>query len=197
MRYYFERTEHFASRKPSLTVPAPQRPLSPDPLGKPISDASRLESQADDIDRVCGAFHGFMRALHSMDRPGWGNLDLTMSQLKTIMLLVETGGLSGRDLAERLGIGASAVTSLVDRLVQRGYARREEDRADRRVSWARPTEQATALFERLHATHRERLAEVLATLTSDELATVVQAITTLELAATRQAGVTSRTGTDC
>ena len=82
-----------------------------------------------------------MRALHAFDRPGWGDLDLTMSQLKTIMLLVETGGLSGRDLAERLGIGPSAVTALVDRLVQRGYARREEDRADRRVSWARPTEQ--------------------------------------------------------
>ena len=95
-----------------------------------------------------------------------------MSQLKTIILLVETGGLTGRDLAERLGIGPSAVTALVDRLVQRGYARREEDRADRRVSWARPTEKAIELFERLHATHRERLAEVLATLAPEELARV-------------------------
>jgi DNA-binding MarR family transcriptional regulator len=146
------------------------------------------------IDRVCLAFHAFMRALHSLDRPGWGNLDLTMSQLKTIMLLVETGGLTGRDLAERLGIGASAVTALVDRLVQRGYARREEDRSDRRVSWARPTEQATELFERLHATHRERLADVLATLEPNDLALVASAISTLELAATRQAGVTSRSG---
>lgn len=131
-----------------------------------------------------------MRALHARDRPGWGDIDLTMSQLKTIMLLVETGGLTGRDLAERLGIGPSAVTALVDRLVQRGYARREEDRTDRRVSWARPTERATELFERLHATHRERLADVLATLTADELALVGQAISTLELAAARQAGAT-------
>lgn len=146
---------------------------------------------------MCAAFHGFMRALHSMDRPGWGDLDLTMSQLKTIMLLVDTGGLTGRELAERLGIGPSAVTALVDRLVQRGYARREEDRADRRVSWARPTPRASELFERLHATHRERLAEVLATLTSEELALVARAITTLELAATRQAGATPSSGTAC
>jgi DNA-binding MarR family transcriptional regulator len=194
--YYFECTEHFTSRKSSLSVPASQLPPSTDPVGEPHGDAARAASPDDAIDRVCGAFHGFMRALHSMDRPGWGGLDLTMSQLKTIMLLVETGGLTGRDLAERLGIGASAVTSLVDRLVQRGYARREEDRADRRVTWTRPTEQATALFERLHATHRERLAEVLATLTTEELALVVQAMSTLELAATRQAGVTPRTGTD-
>jgi MarR family 2-MHQ and catechol resistance regulon transcriptional repressor len=138
-----------------------------------------------------------MKALHAMDRPGWGDLDLTMSQLKTIMLLVETGGLPGRELAERLGIGASAVTALVDRLVHRGYVRREEDRADRRVSWARPTARATELFERLHATHRERLAEVLATLTEEELAMVVQAITSLELAAARQAGVTPLSRTVC
>jgi len=149
------------------------------------------------IDRVCLAFHGFMRALHALDRPGWGDLDLTMSQLKTILLLVETGGLTGRDLAERLGIGPSAVTALVDRLVQRGYARREEDRSDRRVSWARPTGKATELFERLHATHRERLAEVLATLTTEDLALIAQAITTLELAATRQTGVIPTTGKIC
>jgi DNA-binding MarR family transcriptional regulator len=148
------------------------------------------------IDRACLAYQGFMRALHALDRPGWGDLDLTMSQLRTIVLLVETGGLTGRDLAERLGIGASAVTALVDRLVQRGYARREEDRADRRVSWARPTEKSTVLFERLHATHRERLAEVLATLTAEELALVARAIDTLQLAATRQAGVTPPSGTN-
>jgi DNA-binding MarR family transcriptional regulator len=158
-----------------------------------MTPASPVELQPERrelTDRVCLAFHGFMKTLHAMDRPGWGDLDLTMSQLKTIMLLVETGGLTGRDLAERLGIGASAVTALVDRLVHRGYVRREEDRADRRVSWARPTERAIELFERLHATHRERLAEVLATLSEDDLALVAQAITTLELAAARQAGVT-------
>lgn len=172
---------------------APDAGTSGSAVARPVGNAAEAAAS---IDRVCGAFHRFMKALHSMDRPGWGGLDLTMSQLKTIMLLVETGGLTGRDLAERLGIGASAVTSLVDRLVQRGYARREEDRADRRVTWTRPTEQATELFERLHATHRERLAEVLATLTTAELALVVQAMTTLELAATRQAGVRSPTGTD-
>lgn len=121
-----------------------------------------------------------------------------MSQLKTIMLLVETGGLTGRDLAESLGIGASGVTALVDRLVQRGYARREEDRTDRRVSWTRPTERATELFERLHATHREGLAEVLVTLSPEELTQVAEAVSILELAATRQTGLAqspSRSGT--
>jgi len=174
-----------------LTIPAPDLPASVETPGASDVEA---DASAREIDQICGAFHVFMKALHRLDRPGWGDLDLTMSQLKTIMLLVETGGLTGRDLAERLGIGPSAVTALVDRLVQRDYARREEDRADRRVSWARPTSKATGLFERLHATHRERLAEVLATLAPEELALVARAITTLELAATRQAGVTPPSG---
>ena len=173
-------------------VPAATHPTTP--VVSPQASDSGGSSERDSIDQICSAFHGFMKALHTLDRPGWGDLDLTMSQLKTIMLLVDTGGLSGRDLAERLNIGPSAVTALVDRLVQRDYARREEDRADRRVSWARPTEKATALFERLHATHRERLADVLQNLTLDQLAQVHTAIVTLELAATRQAGLTPRSG---
>lgn len=177
-----------------MSVPAPEVSASQQAVARgPEADPGA----AAQIDRICAAFHAFMRALHALDRPGWGDLDLTMSQLKTILLLVETGGLTGRDLAERLGIGPSAVTALVDRLVQRQYARREEDRADRRVSWARPTERSIELFERLHATHRERLAEVLATLAPEELACVADAITTLELAAARQAGVTPQSGTVC
>lgn len=180
-----------------MTIPAPDLSASPDPVVTIRQVDAGPVTAPDEIQRVCAAFHGFIRALHTLDRPGWGGLDLTMSQLKTIMLLVETGGLTGRDLAEKLGIGPSAVTALVDRLVQRGYVRREEDRADRRVSWARPTARATELYERLNATHRERLAEVLATLPPEELALVAEAITTLELAATRQAGVTTRSGTIC
>jgi DNA-binding MarR family transcriptional regulator len=180
-----------------LTIPASERPADSDPYISPPSAKIGIAADQVVIDRVCSGFHVFMRALHALDRSGWGDLDLTMSQLKTIMLLVETGGLTGRDLAERLGIGPSAVTALVDRLVQRGYARREEDRADRRVSWARPTDKSIELFERLHATHRERLAEVLATLSSEDLALVAQAISTLELAATRQAGVTPPSGKIC
>lgn len=188
-----------------MAVPAPEQPAAPatsQSVSSHFGTSSRTVSSgvpgaAGVIDQICSAFHGFMKALHALDRPGWGEIDLTMSQLKTIMLLVDTGGLSGRDLAERLSIGPSAVTALVDRLVQRGYARREEDRVDRRISWARPTEKSTELFERLHATHRERLAEVLQSLTLDQLAQVQVAITTLELAATRQAGLTPRSGESC
>lgn len=172
--------------------------VSADPVDSagPNGDAAPADAdeRAATVDRVCDAFRGFMRALHAPDRPGWDDLDLTMSQLKTVMLVVESGGLSGRELAERLGTGAPAVTAQVDRLVQRGYVRREEDPADRRITWARPTEKARTLFDRLHATHRERLSEVLRELSDDRLDLVARAVALLEAAAARRAA--GRTGAE-
>ena len=117
------------------------------------ADTSRHERVAG----ICTAFTELFRTLQSIEKPAWIDVDLTMGQLRAVFLVAETGGLSGRVLGERLGITPSAVTALVDRLVQRGYVRREEDLVDRRVSWTRPTDQALELFARLHASHRKQL----------------------------------------
>jgi DNA-binding MarR family transcriptional regulator len=129
------------------------------------ADTSRHERVAD----ICTAFTELFRTLHSIEKPAWIDVDLTMGQLRAVFLVAETGGLSGRVLGERLGITPSAVTALVDRLVQRGYVRREEDLTDRRVSWARPTDLALELFARLYASHRKQLEDTLALLTPEDL----------------------------
>src|SRR5262245_24322211 len=69
-----------------------------------------------------------LRAIQAVlgDRP-WLVLDLTMVQLKAVMLLAQTGGMPSRKLADALGIGPSAVTPLVDRLVQQRLTRRDHD----------------------------------------------------------------------
>jgi len=64
------------------------------------------------------------------ERP-WLLLDLTMAQLKAMMLIVQTGGVRSRELADGLGIAPSAATPLVDRLVEQKLARREDDHDDR------------------------------------------------------------------
>src|SRR3954463_12527701 len=60
------------------------------------------------------------------ERP-WLLLDLTMAQLKAMMLIVQTGGVRSRELADGLGIAPSAATPLVDRLVDQKLARRGTD----------------------------------------------------------------------
>jgi DNA-binding MarR family transcriptional regulator len=90
----------------------------------------------------------------------WLLLDLTMAQLKALMLLVQRGGLQSRELADGLGIAPSATTPLVDRLVRQRLARRERDTGDRRIVWIRPTAKAKSLHDQLLQTSERVLEEV-------------------------------------
>jgi DNA-binding MarR family transcriptional regulator len=97
----------------------------------------------------------------------WLLLDLTMAQLKAMMLIVQTGGVRSRELADGLGIAPSAATPLVDRLVEQKLARRDDDPDDRRIIWIRPTSKAQALHEQLLQTNEDVLADVIEALPDD------------------------------
>ena len=83
----------------------------------------------------------------------WMGVDLSMSQLKAMFVVLWTGGLTSRALADKLGVGPSAVTPLVDALVGHELVRREPDAEDRRVTWLRPTPSAEALRGKLLFAH--------------------------------------------
>ena len=100
------------------------------------------------------------------ERP-WLLLDLTMAQLKAMMLIVQTGGVRSRELADGLGIAPSAATPLVDRLVDQKLARREDDSDDRRIIWIKPTAKAQALHDQLLQTNEDVLADVIDALPAD------------------------------
>jgi DNA-binding MarR family transcriptional regulator len=118
------------------------------------------------------------------DRP-WLVLDLTMAQLKALILLVQSGGLRSRDLADGLGIAPSAATPLVDRLVHQKLARRENDAEDRRIIWIRPTAKAVAQHEKLMQTNRSVLQEVLEELPAGERPKVYESVQLLLKSAQR------------
>ena len=94
------------------------------------------------------------------ERP-WLLLDLTMAQLKAVILLVQSGGLRSRELADGLGVAPSAATPLVDRLVEQKLAQRHHDPDDRRIVRIRPTRKAIALHDSLVQTNKSVLVEVL------------------------------------
>ncbi|MFC7405558.1 MarR family winged helix-turn-helix transcriptional regulator [Georgenia alba] len=58
---------------------------------------------------------------------------LTMQQFKLMMLIRAHGGMTGNELAERLGVSLPTVSGIVDRLAERGLLERREDEEDRRV----------------------------------------------------------------
>jgi MarR family transcriptional regulator, organic hydroperoxide resistance regulator len=132
------------------------------------------------VTAVQSDFGRLMRSLH-FGRGGrqvpWAGVQLTLPQLKLLGLLAcRPGGLHGRELAGILGVGPPAVTALVERLVEHGYARREEDPRDRRITWVRLTDDGRTVLERATAGQRERLGELLTSLDEVELATVARAI---------------------
>ncbi|BCJ68478.1 MarR family winged helix-turn-helix transcriptional regulator [Polymorphospora rubra] len=59
-------------------------------------------------------------------------LGLNAAEHKALGMIIRAGPLPTGALAPLLGVGASAVTGIVDRLERAGYVRREPDPADRR-----------------------------------------------------------------
>ena len=60
------------------------------------------------------------------------DLNLSPAEINALANLAEGGTLNIRQLSERTGTRASTLTSLLDRLENRGYLARELDPADRR-----------------------------------------------------------------
>ena len=138
------------------------------------------------IDALSELVRAFRTLQISQGHHPWLLLDMTMAQLKAVMLLVQSDGLRSRELADGLGIAPSAATPLVDRLVDQKLARREPDAEDRRIIWIRPTTKSVGLYDQLiQKTNRPVLEQVLAELPPGERQKVYDSMRVLLEAAQR------------
>ncbi|MFG2077067.1 MarR family winged helix-turn-helix transcriptional regulator [Nonomuraea maritima] len=95
--------------------------------------------------------------------------NLTMRQLKALVILSVHGSASGQDLAHDLGVGLGTVTGIVDRLVAQGLASRHEDPHDRRVRRVELTPAGTALIEEINNTGIEHYRRIMDHLDTETL----------------------------
>jgi len=138
------------------------------------------------IDALSELVRAFRTLQISKGHHPWLLLDMTMAQLKAVMLLVQSDGLRSRELADGLGIAPSAATPLVDRLVNQRLARREPDPQDRRIIWIRPTTKSVSLYDQLiQKTNRPVLEQVLAELALGDRQKVYESMLLLLEAAER------------
>lgn len=95
---------------------------------------------------------------------------LSLTQLKAMHILAASDEeLSLNGLAEKLGgLSLPTLSRAVDALVQRGYVRRVEDSADRRVKRLSLTAKGRKTIDRLLEIRVAELGAVLETLTDDE-----------------------------
>jgi DNA-binding MarR family transcriptional regulator len=117
------------------------------------------------------------------------DLPLTLPQLKALGVIACAGapGRSGRELASLLGVGPSAITPLVDRLVEHSFVSRHEDPIDRRILRVRATPDGVNVLERMASVHRGVLTEVVNRIDPADLPTIERALTILIQAVTKLA----------
>jgi DNA-binding MarR family transcriptional regulator len=98
----------------------------------------------------------------------WLQLDLTMPQFAALHAVWRRGPISGRQLAEQLGVTPPAIVKVASRLEARGYIERLQDTRDRRVQRFRLTASGMAVLEKVIAVNREHLAPALNRLSSED-----------------------------
>jgi len=124
---------------------------------------------------VLAQYRTLGRAMKATHGPVWMETDLTIAQLRTLLVLAEEGPLVIGQIAQRLGIGLSTGGHLVDRLVQAGLAERAEDPEDRRRTLARLTPKGEDLYARL-LNHMQQMQIWIQKLDDDDLAALLQGI---------------------
>lgn len=87
----------------------------------------------------------------------WAKLNITMPQLKVLMLLGLHGSAPVSWLAARMNVSPPNVTGILDRLEHQGWVRRTNDPHDRRVVRVMLTPAGEKLLQDLQAAGNERV----------------------------------------
>lgn len=96
-------------------------------------------------------------------------LDLSFTQIKALCALEADGEeRSVKALAESLGVSLPAMSRAVDGLYERGFVRREEDAADRRMKRVGLTDAGRKVPQALNEARLSALQELMGSLADDE-----------------------------
>jgi DNA-binding MarR family transcriptional regulator len=81
-------------------------------------------------------------------------LGLNRTDMRCIDVLQRAGQISAGELAEATGLTSGAMTTALDRLERRGFARRVPDPGDRRRVLVEPTPEVEAQGQRFYSEHQ-------------------------------------------
>jgi DNA-binding MarR family transcriptional regulator len=107
------------------------------------------------------------------------DLDLTMAQMKTVLVLFLHGPTRVSDLAAALGVTLATTTRVVDRLTERDFVLRETHPEDRRVVLCCLSENGQELIAAMWQSARSRTRQLLEMAEPSKLQGVVEALEAL------------------
>jgi DNA-binding MarR family transcriptional regulator len=132
------------------------------------------------VERIVALQAHIARMVETDRALAWLDVDLTIQQVKVVLILVRAGSLTAGQIGRELRVGFSTVTGLVDRLAEQGLVARGEDPNDRRATRVVPTDAAHALVERLYAYRREALRNLLDEVSTQTLVKVAAGLEALD-----------------
>lgn len=97
------------------------------------------------------------------------HLDLSLQQLKIVLLVTQGVARTGRDLVQELGVSAPTVSASVDKLVNLGFLSRTPDSTDRRVTPLEVTDRGGRLLDQLYERDADPIPEALESLAEEDL----------------------------
>ena len=113
----------------------------------------------------------YMKVIHGAglgDIEEWVKLDISMTQMKVLMLLNKEKEMKVSDVAEALHTSLSNMTGILDRLEGMQFVERFPSPIDRRSVLVRLTDKANQIFINLLASGHEKLQQAAAILTEEE-----------------------------
>jgi DNA-binding MarR family transcriptional regulator len=110
------------------------------------------------FDELMVEFRASQNATDRFDQAVADTLGLNRTDLRVIDLIEREGRLTAGQVAERTGLTTGAVTTVIDRLEEAGYARRVRDTDDRRRIFVEATDETRRLGDSFYQEHAE-LAE--------------------------------------
>ena len=120
------------------------------------------------------------KRLHTGRLDVWEGLDLTTAQIKTLVLLKDSGPLRMGAIALHLDRALSGTTTVVDRLVERGMVERISDPSDRRVVLCQLTPTGDEAIAQFWGIGRERIQLAANQLSLEDLENVVLGLETIQ-----------------
>jgi DNA-binding MarR family transcriptional regulator len=106
----------------------------------------------------------------------WLHIDVTISQLKVIILLFISGPLRMGDIASELEVSLATATGVVDRLVERGMLIRDGDPEDRRVVLCRLSDEGEKLLSGIWKLSKDQFAKFWGAMTTHQLVIITEAL---------------------
>lgn len=114
----------------------------------------------------------YLKVIHSAgigDIKAWTKLELTMPQLKVLMLLSHNDSMTIGQLADELNVSLPNMTGIIDRLEKQELVKRYSSEKDRRIVLVKLTEKAFNLFLELNQSGYEHFKQIENQLSDSEI----------------------------